>query len=127
MTERDRLRAYYQGLAEASDRVLKTVAEVETGRGARRGGIQSRRIRSRLERQQEVLRRLQSGEMETEEALVLLLEEEARPAAPSGAVGGYLSRMSGDLRRITAARGGLPVEEEEGPAEDEPLPGGIDD
>lgn len=90
----------YTRIAEAAEAALAALMPPARKKGGKPRAFRSRRLQTRLRHQREVLERLHSGDVNPDEALVLLIEEEAPLKEASQEVSGYLSRVSGDLKSL---------------------------
>lgn len=88
--------AFYQALASTTRRAL---AALRPGASGRKRGLRSRKLQTMLRHRKTILDQLHQGDLNPEQALVLLLENEA-VSEPSAAVSDYLSKVSGTLKGL---------------------------
>lgn len=87
-------------------------------RKSRPSSLIRQRLEERLQNQRDILQRLEQGQIRSEQALKLIVEEQAREAGQPGVSGDYLSRLSESLKKLSVKPPGSENEPAEGPADD---------
>lgn len=117
--------AFYRQLEQEVQGALADLTVVPP-RKSRPSSLIRQRLEERLQNQREILQRLEQGQIQSEQALKLIVEEQAKEAAQPGVYGDYLSRLSESLKKLslkspdagTAEVPGSGNEPAEGPADD---------
>ncbi len=89
-------RAFYKALASTTRQALEALRPTASGR---KRGLRSRKLQTLLRHRKTILDQLHQGELNPEQALVLLMENEG-VQEPSAAVSDYLTKVSGTLKGL---------------------------
>ncbi|GMU52397.1 MAG: hypothetical protein AMXMBFR33_15430 [Candidatus Xenobia bacterium] len=109
--------AFYRQLENEIQTALQDLTVVPP-RKSRPSAVLRQRLEERLQNQREILQRLEAGQIQSEQALQMIVEEQAREATQPGVYGDYLSRLSGHLKKLSGKVPGTEPKAAEGPADD---------
>lgn len=109
--------AFYRHLEKEVQGALADLTVVPP-RKSRSSTLIRQRLEERLQNQRDILQRLEQGQIQSEQALKLIVEEQVKEAAQPGVYGDYLSRLSESLKKLSLKAPGSESEPAEGPADD---------
>ncbi len=123
--------AFYRALELEVQGALADLTVVPP-RKSRPSSLIRQRLEERLQNQREILQRLEQGQIQSEQALKLIVEEQAKQANQPGVPGDYLARMQESLKKLSlkapesSSPGSAPESATPG-SESEPAEGPADD